>query len=442
MNVQKKFEKEFKEENLKEIFYQHVIFSGATGIDNMTQAAFKKQIDQQVEIISRKMYSGSYSFSKYKLKLISKGRNKIPREISIPTVRDRVAMRGLCNFLQNLFHNSVQLKLPQDVIKDIKEKTREKKYNSYIKLDVSDFYPSIKHEELKSRLKSRIKSDKILEIISSAITSPTVVLSKKDDDKNNIGIPQGLAISNILAAIYLKNIDKHLEQIPDIEAYRYVDDILILCNDNNSDDISKDVIRRFKKIGLKIHSPETSPEKSRIDAISNGFDYLGYSFQENKISARSVSVDRLKSSLAGIFTSYHHSKKPDTKILEWRINLRITGCIFENKCKGWLFFFSEINDTSLLCSLDKYISNLCTRFGVVINHKKFIRTYHEIKHNKYRNNYIPNFDSYSTDQMKETLINYFKYNTETLTNDEITYHFHKKIGAQVKELEIDVKDFS
>ncbi|MEZ8103016.1 hypothetical protein [Vibrio bivalvicida] len=88
MRVQDQFNKEFIHENLKEIFSNHVVYSGATGIDNMNQYAFRKQLDPQVEIISRKMIEGSYAFSKYKLKLLTKGRNKAPREISIPT--------GLC----------------------------------------------------------------------------------------------------------------------------------------------------------------------------------------------------------------------------------------------------------------------------------------------------------------------------------------------------------
>ena len=45
------------------------------------------------------MIKGTYAFSKYKQKLISKGAGKAPREISIPTTRDRVALRALSDFL-------------------------------------------------------------------------------------------------------------------------------------------------------------------------------------------------------------------------------------------------------------------------------------------------------------------------------------------------------
>lgn len=106
------------------------------------------------------------------------------------------------------------------------------------------------------------------------------------------------------------------------------------------------------------------PEKSKIDSLANGFDYLGYQFTNEHISARGGSIEKLKASLAGIFTSYKHFKNKSLKILEWRLNLRITGCVFEKKCKGWQFFFAEINDEKLLHRLDHYVFRLCKRFGV------------------------------------------------------------------------------
>ncbi|GBK99777.1 RNA-directed DNA polymerase [Vibrio harveyi] len=441
MRVQDQFNQEFEQENLKEIFSNHIAYSGATGIDNMNQYAFRKQLESQVEIISRKMIGGTYTFSKYKLKLLTKGRNKAPREISIPTVRDRIALRAMCNFLQCRFADSVKFTLPQDVIKDVKTHALSGKFDSYIKLDVSNFYPSIRHNTLRSQLRKRIRQPHILDIIFSAVTAPSVLSSRKDDKPTEIGVPQGLAVSNILAAIYLQNIDKFLSQLPDVKCYRYVDDVLILCSAEQAQDLAQIVIKKFRNIGLKIHCPVKMPEKSKIDSMSNGFDYLGYKFSNEHISARNGSVEKLKASLAGIFTSYKHSKNKSLKILEWRLNLRITGCVFEKKCKGWQFFFAEINDEDLLHRLDHYVLSLCKRFNVDIKPKKFVRTFKEISHNKYNTTYVPNFDLYDLPKMKTVLVQFFNFDLKTMTDDEVCYHFHKKIGSQVKELEIDVKDF-
>ncbi|QLE85415.1 RNA-dependent DNA polymerase [Shewanella sp. Scap07] len=442
MKVQDQFNKEFEVDNLKELFTDYVVYSGATGIDNLNQYAFRKQLDSQTEILSRKAKDGSYQFTKYKLKLISKGRNKVPREISIPTVRDRIALKAMCRFLQERFKSAVEFKLPQNVIKEVKSDIDTQQYDSYIKLDVSNFYPSIKHDILLKQLRKRVRIKPILDFITSAICSPTVSVSRPNDEPTELGIPQGLAISNILAAIYLQNIDKYLSTIPNAKCYRYVDDVLILCQQHESKQIADEVIRKFKDVGLTVHCPTKSPEKSKIDTIRNGFDYLGYDFRADIISARNGTIENLKSSLAGIFTSHKHVNSPRPEFLEWRLNLRITGCIFENKSKGWLFFFSEINDEQLLHRLDHYVSKLCKRFDVNVVPKKFVRSFKEITHRKYETTYVPNFDDYDTAKMSEVLIKYFGYELKGLSATEIKYEFHKKIGSQVKDLEVDIKDFS
>ena len=439
MLVKEQFNKEFRQENLKEIFSNHVVYSGATGIDNMNQYAFRKQLDPQVDIISRKMIEGSYAFSKYKLKLLTKGRNKAPREISIPTVRDRIALRAMCNFLQDRFAESVKFTLPQDVIKDVKAHALSGDFDSYIKLDVSNFYPSIRHKNLRSQLRKRIRQDHILDMIFSAVTAPSVLVSRKDDKPSEVGVPQGLAVSNILAAIYLQNLDKFLSELPNVKCYRYVDDVLVLCSADKANDLAQIIIKKFSNIGLKIHCLVKVPEKSKIDLLANGFDYLGYQFTNEHISARNSSIEKLKASLAGIFTSYKHSKNKSLKILEWRLNLRITGCVFEKKCKGWQFFFAEINDEELLHKLDHYVLRLCKRFEVEIKPKKFVRTFKEISHNKYNTSYVPNFDQYEILRMKEVLVQYFSFDLTKMTDDDIRFQFHKKIGSQVKDLEVDVK---
>lgn len=439
MKVRDEFAENFSETNLKRIFTEHVVYSNATGIDNLNQYAFRWQLDDQARIISRKVKAGTYKFTKYKLKLISKGRGKKPREIAIPTVRDRIAIRAMCDFLTNRFRTSVNMDLPQDVIKRVKTDVESAKYDAFIKLDVADFYPSIKHDELKSRLRKRIKSPEIIDMVSSAISAPTVTTSKEGDKLSLRGVPQGLAISNILAAIYLINIDRYMKAFPDIAYYRFVDDVLILCNKEKAEDIANKVISKFKQIGLTVHDPITTPEKSQISDISSDFTYLGYRFSDGLVSAKKATIEKLKTSLVAIFTSYKHSKNKNTEFLLWRLNLRITGCIFENKRKGWLFFFSEINDEPLLHTLDHYVQKLKKRFNVDVDQKKFVRAFKELTHRKYETNYIPDFDNYTTEQQKNVLVMYFRMNIADLRDEDIEFEFHKRIGKQVKDLLEDVK---
>ncbi|EGR3003239.1 MULTISPECIES: reverse transcriptase domain-containing protein [Vibrio harveyi group] len=441
--IREQFDSHFSEENLLRIFEENVVYSGGTGIDNINQYTFRQQLKPQIEIISRKMISGDYCFTKYKLSLISKGRGKPPREISIPTVRDRIALRAMCDFLQERFENGVKFELPQTVIKRIKSEIDTGQYTGCIKLDVSDFYPSIVHDLLEKQLDKRLrKHPDIKSVIFSAISSPTVVRSSKDDSKNNQGVPQGLSISNILAAIYLQDLDRYLGKIEGAKCYRYVDDILVLCDKAKAKDISSEIIKKFADSNLDIHCPIKMPHKSMIGDLSDGFDYLGYDFCGSQVSVKQGSIDKLKASLVGIFTSYKYSEKQNQDFLAWRINIRITGCIFENKSKGWLFFFSEINDEALLHKLDYFVYKLCRRFDVDIKPKKFVRAFKEISNRKYVTKYVPNFDNYSVQDMGKVLTTYFGYNLKNMRDDQIKYSFHKKVSKQIKDLEADIKDFS
>lgn len=442
MKVGNIFSKHFSVEKLKSVFSDHIVYSRATGIDNLDQYAFRPQLDDQIEILNRKATSGNYKFTKYKLKLISKGRNKVPREISIPTVRDRIALRSLCNFLTEIYQDDIGFELPQKIIKKVKYDLDGSQYDSCIKLDVANFYPSIKHKELMSRLGRKIRKPAIKSLILSSITSPTVSVSRPSDSLSTRGVPQGLAISNILAAIYLSNIDKKLNSMHGIKYYRYVDDVLIFCSSAEANEISKNVIKMFGRIGLKVHDPVKVPEKSSIGLVSEGFDYLGYRFSGSRVTARVGSVERLKNSLVSIFTSYKYSKQKSEAFLLWRLNLRITGCIYENKSKGWLFFFSEINDESLLHALDSYVSKLVKRFDSNISPKKFVRAFKELSHRKYETSYIPNFDNYNLEQMTNVLVEYFSLDVETYQDEEIEFEFKKRMSRQVKDLQVDVMDFS
>ena len=137
----------FTKENIKIVFKENIINSGSRGIDGTSTFTFNQNLDENVSILLRKIENG-YKFTNYKSKLISKGRNKIPREISIPTVRDKILLRIICDYLTNTYKDQIKFELPQKIIRNIKTSISEQKYDFVIKVDIKDFYPSINHELL------------------------------------------------------------------------------------------------------------------------------------------------------------------------------------------------------------------------------------------------------------------------------------------------------
>ncbi|EBJ2439615.1 RNA-dependent DNA polymerase, partial [Salmonella enterica] len=151
------FKKHFSTKNLKRIYKDIVSLSPAVGVDNMSHETFWRLQKDEIKTIRRKSLSGDYRFNKYKLKLISKGRGKAPREISIPTIRDKIALRAICDFLQEIYQDVVSFDLPQDMVVSVKEAISEGEYDYFMKFDVANFYPSVVHEQLIKRLRAKIR---------------------------------------------------------------------------------------------------------------------------------------------------------------------------------------------------------------------------------------------------------------------------------------------
>lgn len=442
-SVQNDFEQVFSKENLLEIFRTQVSNSRATGVDQITVELFVRNLSTHINIISRKALNGTYTFTRYKLKLISKGPNKFPREICIPTIRDLLALKALNQFLQCRLGDKILSDLPQSVIKNTKHVMADRELDTVVKLDVKDFYPSINHNILLKRVRKFIRYSPALSLIECAIST-----SAYKNDANESGIPQGLPISNILSAIYMRNLDNTLAKESSFFYYRYVDDILLIASHREAKGLKDKIIANCKRSKLTVYDPDDSPDKSFIGSSSSTFSYLGYVFNPpNKrgvvSSVRTESKERLINSIIGLFTSYKRSKKKSIALLQWKVNLRIAGCVSEGKCKGWLFFFSQIDDMQLLYDMDSLVNKMKSRFKVSFKTRKFSRAWHEIQHNRSRSNYFPNFDIYEIEEMKEIVATHkmLPKGKLNLKDAEIEAFFWKIIRREVRDMDIDVLDF-
>ena len=438
MSASNLYRRIFTKKHLRELYFSSVRFRAAVGVDKINRRAFENNIDENIDIIYRKVRNGAYKFTPYREKLISRGSKKLPRVVSIPTIRDKLTLKALYEVLQATYQN--QTPFVHRIINKVSMVLGAKEYDGVSRLDVKDFYPSIDHLLLLKQIKKRIRKHELLMLIANSIKQPTVVKIKKGEIRpNDIGIPQGLSISNILANTYLFTIDEKYSNRGSLKYFRYVDDILILCKCNEIDPIRSEIDSDCKKIKLIIHSDD--PEKSTSCSISDGFTYLGYVFKNEKISIRKKSVEYLRESILKLFTNYKYSESHELTLLKWSVDLRITGCVFNETKYGWLFFFSQINDLELLNSLDHFIKKLIARFGIEpanITFKKFVRAYHEITKHLSHTKYIPNYDKYTVSDKRNILSDIFGLKTQILTSADIEYQFNRRIYQTVRDLEKDL----
>lgn len=450
MTAAKNFKRRFSKKNLTQIYTERIRDSGAIGLDRTRPSALAERLNSEIEVITRKVNAGLYRFTPYKEKLVLKGSGSLPRQISIPTARDRIVLRALCDCLADIFPDA-KLTLPQVVIDSLKSALASKRYSEFAKIDLQSFYPSISHDLVIRSTGFKIRKRELKHLILSAISTPTVPETKggRNATKNLAGVPQGLAISNLLAEIALRSVDEEFKQIPNIWYKRYVDDILILTTDDQALVIARQLIAKLTKLGLSPHAigPDS---KSQVAKLDSPFCFLGYQIEKNNVQVRRESILRFESSIARIFTAYHHKLKSAKNRIEkeraiaycrWKLNLRITGCIFDGKRLGWVAYFSQISTTAQLRAVNHTINKLLNRFSLSgkIGVKSLIRTFYELRRgDKTSHTYIPNFDQLGLSEKREILAMWLGDKVNGLSPREVERRFASKISKAVQELEEDI----
>ncbi len=436
MQANKAWDKLFNQEHFKEHYYEKVSTKTSVGLDKITVKKFETLLDENIEIICKKTKNNTYKFTRYKQLLFLKGPNKKPRAVSVPTVRDKLTLSVLNELITEVYGDSCKAMLPQLIINDISSSICD--FDSFIKLDISSFYSSINQEKLLSILKRKIKKEEILNLITGAIQTDSLIYPIKEKTqwkKRTEGVPEGLPISNALANIYLLQLDDKYKSINNIKYWRYVDDILILLNHKDIEYISKMIHEDIKKLDLSFN------EKEAEGKIQDGFEYLGYRITNEKITVRRSSVLKFEQSIEDLLRM---ANKDNFKYIEWKLNNKISGFVLNNKKYGWVFFYSQINDEHLLFHLDKLMLTLLKRYKLdkKVNCKRFVRTFYEITKSLHTTKYIPNFDKFGINEKREVLRQIYGIKMDSWNDEEIEFKFRMVMANEIRNIERDIENFS
>lgn len=464
-----RFHELFSINNLKKISDENIQHFTAVGIDKMDYDNFT---DQQSEItgnISRKVNDGSYEFTRYKEKLILKDRYSLPRCISIPTLTDRVCLKACHEYLNaKLSDFGVErLPLPQESIKSVSEALDDNEFDYFIQLDISDFYGSINHFLLFNILKSEINNTIFLDLIKKAIENTTGNDDPCSINKNIVGVPQGLSISNILAHIYMVYFDNKYKDDNRLFYTRYVDDILIFCNKTEKKQILKDLIydlERNHMLSLNLNKFR----EGKIDESS--FRFLGYCNKKSNDNSQLLSVPKskvvkLQDRIMAKITKYKKTrnvKKGDgypkyptaQKILVFELNLMISGAISKKIDKettkvrryGWIFYYSQLTDLTILYELDAFIHKKLDKIldnnernQVFRNLKSFSRAYYETRFNLANSKYFLMPDEFNLAKQKKFLRETYNLTIKSsATEKEIEKLFYRYCYKRIRDENEDV----
>lgn len=421
---------------LKQIYLDHVSKSRAVGKDGIKYGAFSSRIDEECELICTKVQNGSYRFTTYREKLISRGAHRKPRQISIPTFRDRLLLRASLEYLKFHFPEA-HPRPPHIYIKEIKNQLIScREHSSFLRMDICDFYPSLLHDNILSRLNSSKVPDFITASIMKAVSTST---GSQTNKPTTLGVPQGLSISNYLAAIYM--IDLDADAADKFFYKRYVDDILVIAASESVNQIYKSLWDQMRSIGLTSH-PMGTPGKTETKRLAEGVQYLGYEIAPGRISIRKSSLGKMFSNLAHVISHLRYRKERDRNI--FRLNLKITGCLISGSRRGWLMFFSQTDNVSQLSYLDSWLRSELSKLGIDLDKiSSFKKSYYEIRYNLEKTSYIPNFDTYDLAQkanVVSALSGKSAAEVQAMNVDALQNEFERLIGREVAELERDLID--
>ena len=97
------YNERFTKGALQQIYEEKISSSRTVGRDGTRQETFKANLDDEINLILKKVGACTYRFTAYKQKLISKGAHKPPRVLSIPTIRARLTLRVLNEIISHVF---------------------------------------------------------------------------------------------------------------------------------------------------------------------------------------------------------------------------------------------------------------------------------------------------------------------------------------------------
>ena len=272
----------------------------ACGVDNVTFEMFEERRREELRQLNLELKENRYESLPVKLSNIYKG-DKV-RTIALFSMRDKVVQQSLAYELgriyEPLFSKSTYAYRPGqsalEALKLIEERTKNQQEQWVLKLDIADFFDSIRHDDLLQMMGKRIKEQDVLELVQTVLKTKIMDENTGELRENQLGIYQGSSCAPLLSNIYLMDYDREMEERSSFYI-RYSDDILILeSNEEKARKLYEYSKLYMEKKGLKLNESKT--QLHQLDE-QNGFVYLGYEFTAKGKSVPAKAVSSLTSRL-------------------------------------------------------------------------------------------------------------------------------------------------
>jgi len=344
------------------------------GLSNISIKDFESNIKNHIAEISKDLQSNKYIFSKVKGVTIKKKDGK-PRPLRVPEIKDRLVHKVLAIEFEKILSSKFKLnnkcsfayQSGKGIIDAIVQMMiyYQDGYRIILEADIIKFFPSVDSNALIKKVKKSLPDDSVNDLFEKAVNQELGNIEELKNRKvyeehflsSELGIPQGNALSPLLANICLSDFDQRMIK-EDIKMVRYADDFIILCKDkaqaNKAFDIALEELEQNLK--LKVYPLKTTEEEGQkvsriIDPRGVSFKFLSIRFDgvrcwvdESKFNAL---IKKLNS------TSSIEERKKDNREEIWLLQ-GLTK--IKNLLEGWIAAYYFVDIDTQIEELDKVVS--------------------------------------------------------------------------------------
>lgn len=246
------------------------------GVDRVTIEQFGLRLDAELDQLSSELTEGRYRSRPLRTERIPKPDGDV-RIIRVACVRDRVVQAACLRLIEPLFearfspvsfayrpgrgaHHAVAL---------ARAAIRSGKHH-VVCADIRKCFDTIDHEILLRLVGDVIGDRDLIHLLRNWLT--TDIIDFMEITPAEVGVPQGEAISPLLANVYLDPMDKAFEQAG-ATFVRYADDYLVFCE---SEADAQGKLRLMQEFLQDTLSLSLKPAKTHCGHIAEGVGFLGF----------------------------------------------------------------------------------------------------------------------------------------------------------------------
>jgi RNA-directed DNA polymerase len=286
------YDKLYRPDVLTLAYYRCRANKGAAGVDKQTFADIEEYgLERWLGELTEELKSKTYQASPVRRVWIPKADGK-QRPLGIPTIRDRVVQTAAMFVLEPIFEADLQPeqhayrpeKSALDAIREV-QGLLDAGYTEVVDADLSGYFDSIPHHELKQCVARRVSDRYMLRLITQWLEAPVEETDEQGRKRRTTrnkdegrGTPQGGVASPLLANLYMRRfvlgwkVLGHAERL-NARIVNYADDFVICCRGT-----AVQAMATMRQMMAKLRLTVNEKKTRRCHLPADAFTFLGYTF--------------------------------------------------------------------------------------------------------------------------------------------------------------------